>query len=436
MILKIERVLRIGVFIFIAVIVGAEETTLIVPPFSHTLGINRVSSFHFNLYFSDFKIDDPQGIWAIKFREDDDTTTVRDDHILTILAVNSGQGQIVYNQGLLKIEIFGKKGSGEGEFLFPKGITAHRDNLVFVADWGNDRIVQLRYQGKKLHWDKVFFSPVVKPYGVAVDTKKNVYFTEPESSLIYVCDSLGNIIRVIKEDISYPTAIAVIDRNDPNNFYGEEFLAVVDFRNKRLQKFSLSGKLLEYTDVRGIGMNEAEFSYIAIDYYGNIFATDTVLNCIHKFDRFLNYLTSFGREGSGKGEFYKPRGITIARKYGQVFITEKTGGQYYWAGLDSYFLGFFPDSFTLEKPGTTIALYLTDISEVSLSIFDEKGNLVRETSPFITSQAGEVLIAWDGRDKKGEIVKPGKYQLKITCRLPYGGGKRFRKEMGGYVYVQ
>jgi hypothetical protein len=423
--------LGLSLFLFLA-----EETTLLVPPFSHTLGINRVSPFYLNLYFGNFRIDDPQGIVAIKFRDDDDTTTTRDDHILTILAVNSGEGQIVYNQGLSGIEIFGRKGTGVGEFLFPKGITAHRDNLVFVADWGNDRIVQLRYKGKKLYWDKVFFSPVSKPYGVAVDSKKNVYFTEPESSRIWVCDSSGQVIRMIKEDLLNPTAIAVIDKDDPYNYYGEDFLAVVDFKNKRLQKFTLSGRLLEYTDVRGIGMREAEFSYIAIDYYGNIFATDTVLSCIHKFDRFLNYLTSFGKEGSGKGEFYKPRGITIGRKYGQVFITEKTGGQYYWTGLDSYLLGFFPDSFTREKPGTTIALYLTDISEVSFSIYDEEGNIVREILPFTTTRAGEVLITWDGRDKNGEIVKPGKYRLQIICRLPYGGGKRFKKEMEGYVYAQ
>ncbi|MEO0115960.1 MAG: FlgD immunoglobulin-like domain containing protein [candidate division WOR-3 bacterium] len=430
-----RRKIIFGLLSFFLALKG-EETTLLVPPFSHTLGIYRVSSFHLNLYFGDFKIDDPQGIAAIKFAEDDDPTTTRDDHILTLLAVNSGQGQIVYNQGLLKMEIFGKKGSGEGEFLFPKGIAAHRDNLVWVADWGNDRIVQLRYKDKRLYWDRIFFAPVTKPYGVAVDSKKNVYFTEPESSKIYICDSLGNIIRIIKEEVSHPTALAVIDKDDPYNFYGEEFLVVADFRNKRLQKFTLSGRLLEYTDVRGIGMSEAEFSYLAIDYHGNVFATDTVLNCIHKFDRFLNYLTSFGKEGSGKGEFYKPRGIAIGRKYGQVFVSEKTGGQYYWTGLDSYFLGLFPDSFSQEKPGTTVALYLTDISEISLSIFDEKGNRVREISSFITSQAGEVLIAWDGRDEKGEIVPPGRYQLKITCRLPYGGGKRFKKEVEGYVYVQ
>ncbi len=424
------------VFYFLLTLFTLEETTLIVPPFSHTLGINRISPFYLDLYFGNFQIDDPQGLAVVKFWEDDDTTTVRDDHILTILAVNSGQGQIVYNVGLLKVEIFGKRGSGEGEFLLPKGIAAHPDGSVFVADWGNDRIVKLKYKNKKLSWERVFFSPVARPYGVAVDSKKNLYFTESESNRVYICDSFGNVSRIIKEGLSQPRAIAVIDQGEPHNFHSEEFFVVSDFGNKRLQKFNLAGRLLEYTDVRGIGIQDAEFSYLAVDYYGNIFATDTVLNKIHKFDRFLNYLTSFGREGSGRGEFYRPRGIAIGKKYGQVFISEKSGGQYYWTGLDSYLLGAFPEVFTAERPGSTFALYLTDLSEVSIRIFDEKGNLVREVSPFVTSTAGEVLVAWDGRDYRGEVVKPGRYLVKITCRLPYGGGKRFRKELVGYVYAE
>jgi len=415
---------------------GGDETTLIVPPFSHTLGINRVSSFYLDLYFGNFPIDDPQGIAVVKFREEDDTTTARDDHILTVLGINSGQGQILYNVGLVKLDLFGKKGTGANEFLFPKGIAAHPNGDVYVADWGNNRIVKLKYRNKKLHWDRILFDSIARPYGVAVDSRNNLYFTESESSRIYISDSIGNIIRIIKEDLSHPTAIAVIDRDDPNNFHREEFIAVIDLGNKRLQKFSLSGRLLEYTDVRGIGMSEAIFSYLAIDYYGNIFVTDSGQSQIHKFDRFLNYLTSFGREGSGKNEFYKPRGIAIHKKYGQVFISERQGGQYYWTGLDAYFLGAFPEIFNKEKPGTTLALYLTDVGEIEINIFDEKGNLVREILPFITPRAGEFLVAWDGRDKKGELVGPGRYRIKMTCRLPYGGGKRFRKEMETYVYAQ
>lgn len=418
-------------WLLLVTILSSSPTTLLIPPFRHTLGIHRASKFFINMFLGlNFQINDPQGIVAVRMKEGDNPKTATDDHILTLFAVNSGNGQIVYNSGLTKVGVFGKEGSGEKEFFKPKGITANPDGDVFIADAGNNRVVKLKYQKGELEWEVIFADSLAEPFGVAIDSKKRVYVTEKGADKILVLDSLGNVGYEWQHDLINPTSIAVIDQDDIWNFYQENFLVVIDKGNKRINKFNLNGRLLNRVDARTIGLSEADFAYLAIDYYANVYVTDRLNHQIHKFDRNLNYLISFGREGAGDNEFYSPRGITIWRRFGQVFVVEAEGGQYYWLGLDGYLIGCFPDKFTLRKPGTTIALYLTELAQVKVTIFTDNGKLIRQLTPEHYQKSGEALIVWDGRNNEGKVVKPGCYRIKLEIRPTYSAPKRyFKKEL-------
>jgi DNA-binding beta-propeller fold protein YncE len=421
-------------FLLIAVFT-ADPTTLLIPPFKHTLGFHRVSKFYLNMFLGpNFYINDPEGVTAVRMKEGDNPNTSSDDHILTLFAVNSGTSQIVYNIGLLKLGIFGNEGTGEKEFSNPRGIAANPGGDVYIADTGNDRIVKLRYHKGELVWEQVFADSLKGPQGVALDSKKRVYVTEDSSSKIIVFDSLGNILYQWQHDIINPGGIAVIDQDDVWNYYKENFVVVIDKANKRISKFNLNGRLLNIVDARSIGFSEADFAYLAIDYYANVYVTDRLNHQVHKFDRNLNYIISFGKEGTGDDEFYSPRGITIWRRFGQVFITEAEGGQYYWLGLDGYMVGCFPEKFTPKKPGTTIALYLTELAEVKVNIFDEQGKVIRLLTPEHFQKPGEALIIWDGRDNNGNVVSPGSYQIKLAISPTYSAPRRyFKKELESLV---
>ncbi|MBS4014955.1 MAG: NHL repeat-containing protein, partial [Candidatus Latescibacteria bacterium] len=344
-------------FLLILTLFGAYDqgSTIIMPPFRHSLGFYRASKFYIDLYLGDeFSIVNPQGLTGSKMEEEDDPATSSDDHILTLFGVNSGTGQILYNVKLTTLKVYGKPGSGNGEFNSPYDIAANPQGEVYVADAGNNRIVKLKYAKSLLSFDRNITDSFNYPMGVALDSRRNLYVADTRNNRIVVYDSTGTYRYSWTRDLSEPTSISVIDKDDIYNYYKEDYLIVIDSDNKRIQKFNLSGQLLAFVHSRMIGLSNAKFMYSAIDYNGNVFVTDMINNQIHKFDRFLNYIISVGRQGTGRVEFVAPGGIFIWKRFGQIFITDQAGGQYYWLATDGFFIGCFPSRLTDAQPQTTI----------------------------------------------------------------------------------
>jgi len=99
------------------------------------------------------------------------------------------------------------------------------------------------------------------------------------------------------------------------------------------------------------------------DFYGNLWATDSANHAIHKFDRNLNYLVTFGSRGRRARQFDSPRGIDIWRRLGQTFIGEESGAQYYWIGSDAMEVAASQNGTNLR-----IAYHLTEHSYLTLRI--------------------------------------------------------------------
>ncbi|MBN1352069.1 T9SS type A sorting domain-containing protein [candidate division KSB1 bacterium] len=74
----------------------------------------------------------------------------------------------------------------------------------------------------------------------------------------------------------------------------------------------------------------------------------------------------------------------------------------------------YPNPF---NPETTIEFHLPQLAEVSLAIYDLRGQLVR-TLAASSRQAGCHRIAWDGRNDAGQIVVSGIYYYRIIARVP------------------
>lgn len=405
------------------------------PPFEHTFGFYRASKYYLRLFIGpNFDYDDPQGIAAVKLKELDDPKTKKDDDELSVFAVNSGRGQIVYNIGLAEVKVYGN----DKIFSQPKGITVNEDGLIALADFGNSRVVKLQYTKGKLEFVSEIKLPG-KPFDVCFDSKNNLYITDYDNSKIYVYSPQDSLLRSFgREGRSYgeiyqPLGIEVIDADAGNNYYHEDFIVVVDNEGKRVSRFATSGRFLNSIYSFEIGLADANFLYCAVDYFGNIYVTDEKNDQIHKFDRNLSYIISEGRTGTDKGEFHSPRGIAIGRRYGQVFITEKEGGQYLWIAIDAIFVGCFPSVFSAHQPGTTLALYVTDEARIDIDIYNQSGNKLISLIDGLKRPPGEVLIVWDGMNSDGQVVPPGEYEFRITVKARHGHGTRVKKYLRGVV---
>ena len=413
------------------VLFGYNPQTLTVPPFKHTLGFYRASKYYLQLFLGpDYDYNDPQGIAAVKLRELDDPKTRKDDDELAVFAVNSGVGQIVYNIGFTSVRVYGDTNM----FSDPKGITADVDGLVALADFGNRRIVKLQYRDGSL--DEVGEIPIPgRPFDVCFDSEGNLYVTDFDNSRVYVFSPSDSLVLAFGiegrayGEIYQPMGIEVIDQAAPHNFHKDDYIIITDNYGMRISKFSRHGRFIGSVQNYELGLVNAHFLYVAIDYYGSIYITDEVNNQIHKFDHNLNYIISVGRTGTGQGEFLSPRGITIWRRYGQVFISEQRGGQYLWLAVDGVVVGCFPQQFTIDRPGTTLAIYLTDEARVYITITDQKGEKVRDFVEGIRRIPGEYLIVWDGRDNENNLVQPGDYVFQIRLKGMQGHGRRINKMM-------
>jgi len=137
-----------------------------------------------------------------------------------------------------------------------------------------------------------------------------------------------------------------------------------DSSGKRLWKIDFSG------NVQKIIRLPAKYSanYGTVDYYHSLWITDKNNHCILKFNNELDLIDVFGSYGKGDNQFIEPRGIAVYRRFGQMFIAEKPGAQYYWTGTDI-------KSKTLEKNSINKCYTLTtDLKEYSfVSLFSIQG---------------------------------------------------------------
>jgi hypothetical protein len=426
-------------FLLLFILLDYNPQTLTVPPFKHTLGFYRASKYYLQLFLGpSYDYHDPQGIVAVKLRELDDPKTQKDDDELAVFAVNSGVGQIVYNIGFSSVKAYGDTNM----FSDPKGITANVEGLIALADFGHKRVVKLQYsEGRLLQVGEI---PIPgRPYDVCFDSENNLYITDFDSSRVYVYSSGDSLLlsfgiegRAYGE-IYQPMGIEVIDAQAPYNRNKDDFLVITDNYGMRVSKFSRHGRFLGSVLSSDLGLVDGHFLYIAIDYFGSIYMTDEINNQIHKFDHDLHYIISVGRTGTGQGEFVSPRGITIWRRYGQVFIAEQRGGQYLWLAVDGFVVGCFPREFSSDRPGTTLAIYLTDEARIYITIMNQQGDKIRDFIEGIRRAPGEYLVVWDGKDGDNKLVPPGEYVFHIRLRGLQGHGRRIDKTMkAGVICVE
>jgi DNA-binding beta-propeller fold protein YncE len=115
--------------------------------------------------------------------------------------------------------------------------------------------------------------------------------------------------------LNRPTDVAIDDSS--GNVY------VADTGNSRIQIFSSNGTYI--TSWGGEGSGTGQFSYPAgldTDNSSNVYVADTRNNRMQKFSSNGTYITSWGRDGSDKGQFKYPSDLAIDPISGNVYVAD------------------------------------------------------------------------------------------------------------------
>jgi len=213
------------------------------------------------------------------------------------------------------IRAWGGQGNAPGEFKDPCGVAVGPDGAVYVADTWNHRVQKFDPNGTFLkQWtpgDSGFWGP----RGIAVAPDGTVFVTDTGNKRVVAFSGDGQYLREWGKDGSKPgefiepVGIAVTPKGE---------VAVADTGNRRIQFFTQEGSFLREWPIYGWEEFYTEPYIVAVG--DAVYATDSFN---HRFARYRNGSLDgvWGKTGQGPGSFNRPIGIAADRT-GNLYIAD------------------------------------------------------------------------------------------------------------------
>ena len=231
----------------------------------------------------------------------------------------------VYSTLGLKLQSFGTRGSGHGQFYYPSGVAVDGEDNILVADCQNHRIQKFTSKGQFLtsvgtkgSGPLQFHSPI----DIALNASINK---------LYVLNEESHHVQVLNSDLTF-SSIFGKEGSGKGQFSSPRGIAydstgkvyVADTHNHRIQVFTAEGKFLRMFGRRGQGNDYP--SGIAIDTSDLVYVSDSN-NCrISVFTTEGQSVLSFGENGKGRGEFDWPSGLAVDDS-GVVYVCDKNNSR-------------------------------------------------------------------------------------------------------------
>jgi DNA-binding beta-propeller fold protein YncE len=201
---------------------------------------------------------------------------------------------------------FGKKGSGDGEFLFPYGITG--DNK------GNGKFV------KYFTYDTNNAGTLASPAGLRIYNNK-LFVTDIKTNRVLEYSLSGEKVLELttvssKDDtLNAPNAVTIDDQKN---------IFVSDSGNQRIVEYDKDGKFIRI--INGSNKNKGDSKLVnprGIGVLnGTLLMVDNMTHYVYGFDAKTGQKKfQFGGIGSDNNQFYLPNGLYVDSS-GKVFITD------------------------------------------------------------------------------------------------------------------
>ena len=245
------------------------------------------------------------------------------DHLIYVLDGVNNRVVVFDEQGTFRFT-FGGKGSGEGLFNAPIGLTTDNQGNVYIADTGNRRVQVFSPRGtpKSLVAVKpVSGENLSDPVDCEVDEKRQrLYVTDNDNHRIVVysladyklLESWGSEGEGMQQ-LRNPFLIALAQ---------DTSLLVVDVLNTRVQVWSPQGQAVNSIGDYGVDLGQLyRPKGVCIDKDNVIFVSDSYVGAIQRFNRYGHLKSVLGDE-TGKVKIWKtPVGITIDSKQ-RLYVVE------------------------------------------------------------------------------------------------------------------
>jgi sugar lactone lactonase YvrE/phosphodiesterase/alkaline phosphatase D-like protein len=220
---------------------------------------------------------------------------------------------------------FGSAGSGNGQFIEPRGIAIDSKGDVWLVDSNGFgptvRVQKFNSKGEYLSKFGSFGSgngQLDYPTGIVIDKEDNVYVADTGNTRVQKFNSKGEYLS--KFTSAHMTEITDIALDPQGNIW------LTDVENGLL-KFNSKGEFQLKTGAFGTGSGQLrEPRGLATDADGNIWVADTLNNRVQQFGPKGEFLAKFGTTGSGGGQFGEPRGIAVDAR-GTLWVSSSTQGR-------------------------------------------------------------------------------------------------------------
>lgn len=242
--------------------------------------------------------------------------------------------------------------------------------------------------------------PFDTPVGVAVDAQGNIYVMDTNNFRVQKFDSEGNSLQMWGSEGSgdgqFLNDVLVLNEYEGHlavDTQGNVY--VLDPKNFRIQKFDSNGNYLTQWGTEGDGNGQFRQPFdITVDRENNIYVADVIKSTVQKFDKTGKFLLHWGKEGYNDGEFsthgdLKLFSVAVVPD-GNVLVTDATGRLQKFDSNGQFLSKVTPEPIDSEA----ISFWRIAVdNQGNIYIADWYNERIVKLDP-----EGKALVAWSGSD--------------------------------------